>query len=958
MNASLLNNLDSTSARLVDLDSDAQMKSTIYGMNLVIAWKTSSYDTDDDPVRAVHGDWVCSVIVHDAWLPVLCGGSGDRVLAASTITRIENVVWNDLGESLALQQLRQASELVGGKLSVRIAHNLYTTDDEEGNFTIGNVVGTIGVAKPGEPLNFGSERIMSFQNVPYAKIPLDPGDSCYESVQDSTEYYWANKAPFQIKERGDKYVLSVDLANALTRDLFCNLRNLGQLHFAVLVPLVCCAELISEEIGYLEEDGITRTGGIVDLELESDRVERLQSSKLLMVRLDDNSTNSASYEVCELPFQQHDEYVQLLLEEIEVFVRPTDYFVYRLQKNFNESATVEFYVTQFGEPADNVTVYLTQILNNADPGPLVPIPKNGVSPNSYDTQSNVNGIATFTFAIVEAIPYPRQTTNDNDETQVIDIDGQIYSFLYNATVSDTCASEIVNRENNPAQFAFCCNAITFLAFTDPSELGYTEPYNWVDHIQPIFEQYFRLYPVMTNVLDMSNYTDVTLPYNIDLLRLALSQDFMAPGYMPVTRDLSPFKQKVILDWLNNSTPYNSSSSAGPAVTAAVCLNRTEFTEDEFFFIELCGARNSYSRDPNSYYDDIAQLDPNQPFAQWQLDAMNGNCTLDSLREQVQQAVELEFATIPLYLTSLYTIRDGCNTEVYEIIRSVLMQEMLHMAQAANILIALGRIPIIDSNETAHGYPRVGLPGNVLPGLDVTLKRATRLHIQNVFMGVEYPHETSVATGNETVITNSTIGQFYQQMNNCMVDLTGQGEDIFVNNTAQLSWPWDNPYGTLYQITNLSSAMDAINEIIEQGEGNSPIDPEDSQPDGQLAHFYRFEQIVCGRYPIDVNGTYSYQGDAINFTQEGVWPMRANPGKNGIVKGMRGYVDARAFHDNYRALLRNLQQAFNGQPDLIRESVTLMESLQVYAKKLMEIPLDPNMINPETIGPVFDYIWDD
>ncbi len=812
------------------------------------------------------------------------------------------------------------------------------------------------MAKPGEPLNFGAERIMSFQNVRFANFSLDPDDSCYDLVRSGTPYYWANKAPFQIKEHGDKYVLSVDLANALSRDLFGRLRNLGQLQFAVLVPNVCSAELIGENIDYLEEDWITRTGGIVDLELESDHVERLNSSKLLLVRLDDNCSNSASYKVSEifpsLIMRQRD-CVQLLLEEIEFFVRPMDYYVYRLQKNFTESAMVDFYVTQFGKPAGNVAVRLTQTF----PGSGTPIPKDGVRPNSYKAQSNESGIITFTFSINETIPYPRQTTDPHGTPTYIDVDGQVYEFLYNATVMDFCASKIVSPSNNPKkQFAFCGNAITFLAFTDPSELHYTEPYTWVDHIQPIFEQYYRLYPVMATILNMSNYTDVTLPYNVDLLRLALTQDFMAPGHMPVTRDLSPFKRKVILDWLDNNALYNSSSSARPAVTTAICLNQTEFTEHEFDFIELCQALNSYSEEPgydSSYFDVIAQVDPERPQAQWKLDEVNGNCTLDSLREQVQQAVELEFATIPLYLTSLYSIRDGCNTEVYEILRSVLMQEMLHMAQAANILIALGRNPIIDSNETAPAYPTVGLPGNVLPKLNVTLKRATRLHFRKVFMGVEYPHDIDV--DNETV---STIGQFYQHMNNCMVMLMDQGEDIFMTNTTQLFWPWDNPYGTLHRVTDLSTAMDAINEIIEQGEGNSPINPTDSQPDGQLAHYYRFEEINCGRYLIDVNGTYSFRGNAINFTQEGVWPMRDNPGKNGITKGMRGYVDARAFHDIYRALLRKLQQVFNGQPTLIKEAITLMESLQVYAKKLMQIPLDDEAIDPKTIGPVFDYIWDD
>ena len=42
---------------------------------------------------------------------------------------------------------------------------------------------------------------------------------------------------------------------------------------------------------------------------------------------------------------------------------------------------------------------------------------------------------------------------------------------------------------------------------------------------------------------------------------------------------------------------------------------------------------------------------------------------------------LEFATIPPYLTAMYSIKAGENRQVYDVIRSVVMQEMLHMAQA-------------------------------------------------------------------------------------------------------------------------------------------------------------------------------------------------------------------------------------------------------------------------------------
>ena len=95
---------------------------------------------------------------------------------------------------------------------------------------------------------------------------------------------------------------------------------------------------------------------------------------------------------------------------------------------------------------------------------------------------------------------------------------------------------------------------------------------------------------MSNILNMSNYTDVTLPYNIDLLRLALTQDFMAPGYMPVTRDLSPFKQQVILEWLGR--PIYNATSGIPVVTTSICQSEDQ-TEDVVPEFNICPARRQY-----------------------------------------------------------------------------------------------------------------------------------------------------------------------------------------------------------------------------------------------------------------------------------------------------------------------------------------------------------------------------
>ena len=52
-------------------------------------------------------------------------------------------------------------------------------------------------------------------------------------------------------------------------------------------------------------------------------------------------------------------------------------------------------------------------------------------------------------------------------------------------------------------------------------------------------------------------------------------------------------------------------------------------------------------------------------------------SVEDLRRHLQWAVELEHATLPPYLTALYSIKDGHNREAVEVIHSVFLEEMLH-----------------------------------------------------------------------------------------------------------------------------------------------------------------------------------------------------------------------------------------------------------------------------------------
>src|SRR5919197_2813527 len=79
-------------------------------------------------------------------------------------------------------------------------------------------------------------------------------------------------------------------------------------------------------------------------------------------------------------------------------------------------------------------------------------------------------------------------------------------------------------------------------------------------------------------------------------------------------------------------------------------------------------------------------------------------TLDDLRTHLQAAVELELLVIPPYLCALYSLHPGSNEEAALIIRSVVVEEMLHMILASNVLNAVGGTPEVAGGDWTPSYP--------------------------------------------------------------------------------------------------------------------------------------------------------------------------------------------------------------------------------------------------------------
>ena len=869
-------------------------------------------------------------------------------------TTITGIDWQELGDSEALTQLRKAAG-DDGELSVRITMNYYTRNYEpyaQYNFTLGRIVGSIGVQRDGDTLNVPGDRAMFTKNDPIG-MHFDEDDLCY--MQNISAYApWTNTAAFVTdKERSE---VRIDLSNSIPTDLGNSLRDIGALRLGILMD--SCVYLLGGDntIPYASTDEVKITSGIYAISVDPLLMDTIAKNPLVLVQV--LSTEEGNHTVCAASKSKMEKVmsVQIVLEELPYYVRPVENYFNFLDRKSMPSMSVPVYVTLYGEPVEGVQAIVLPFNFHL----LQRNPINGVVPTSWNAVTDEKGIAVFTIGMNEdvIIPPKRHYTHPPchgvetpDNRTIISIDGQEYLYYYCVDVPGV----------NCVMYSYI--ASYFLAFSDVS---YTRPYTWVKDVAPILTQYAGLFPAMKKVLDLSSYHQVTLTRNINLLNTTLRLDINDPSYMPTTRDLSTTKKEMILEWLQDPKFDHLDSKPSEGERSCTSINMTIDDTHGDFIPPRCRAVTLLFEDepcehdpmfesifmPTSYfYADIPLSLPPRPLYN------NQRCTVSGVKKQLQLAVELEWLTVPVYLTTLYSIVEDCNKEISELIRSIVEQEMLHMTQAANILIAMGGSPLIDHPSAVHTLPATGLPGGVLPNLKVTLEKLTLEHVYEVFLGIETPQKSYVS---HPVIINqkNTIGAFYNELRDCITYL---GDEVF--NPAmvdrQVQWPWtpERPVGDVVLVKDTATALEAIDMIVSQGEGTDLLSPLEIGSD-TLAHFYKFEEIVCRKHLEKVDElNYAYTGGEIPFNAKGVYPMRPNPSAATVIPHTNCYTESRAFHQVYRMLLRKMQEIFNGYPEEVFSMVTLMESLQAHAKRVMWTAYNPDDPDDDsTCGPVWDYAW--
>jgi hypothetical protein len=330
-------------------------------------------------------------------------------------------------------------------------------------------------------------------------------------------------------------------------------------------------------------------------------------------------------------------------------------------------------------------------------------------------------------------------------------------------------------------------------------------------------------------------------------------------------------------------------------------------------------------------------------------------TVDQLKFYLHTAMKLEHATIPPYLLALYSIHPGANPDAAHILRVVVVEEMLHLTLAANLLNAVGGEPNLTVEDFVPTYPTKLPDGET--DFEVDLQGFSKAAIET-FLLIERPAEAPTqearivrrastaksfvsATLEDPHLHYYSIGEFYAAIGRGFDYLSKQltHEQLF---SGKLDKQATSEYyysggGELFAVTDVDTAKAAVELISGQGEGlgGGIYDKE-----GELAHYYRFLQLLNGQYYQPGDTATKPSGPALSVNWKAAYPVLKNPSVSHYGDGEL-HAAAVAFNQAYADFLALLTTAFNGQPQLLLEAVPQMFRLREKITQLIHNPV-PDM----------------
>lgn len=307
-------------------------------------------------------------------------------------------------------------------------------------------------------------------------------------------------------------------------------------------------------------------------------------------------------------------------------------------------------------------------------------------------------------------------------------------------------------------------------------------------------------------------------------------------------------------------------------------------------------------------------------------------TLEELKAHLALAIQVELSTVPPYLYAMYSIADQ-QSDAALLIRSVVAEEMLHAALAANLLLAVGGEPDFTSPTVVPSYPSE-LPHH-RPPLRMSLQPCTEQQIKDLFLVIEQPETHHVIPEDDIY---ESLGQFYHAIERGLA-LVATHTDLFADPQVERQMAEHSFYapvmfdsddsGGLGVIDTVEAANEAIHVIIHQGEGVS--DEKWADPGHQeLTHYYKFLRLAEGKTPIGA-----------------VLPVPQDPRAADYPDDVRAVADL--FNAAYRYIYFVMDEIFDNCPDregLVGRLYRLMSDvLSPLAHHLVATPVGAGVAAP-------------
>ena len=454
-------------AKLVDLDTDQQGVSEIWGFQVKVAVSATDYFMGNFRV----------VCFNDLWGRVL-NGHPDSMFSAYYQSFLDDVSWGSQISSPFLQELQSVSP---ARLSIKFVVDGYQDDSSSPQFNQGRIVGTIGPAWADEPSNFVAGRAL---RPPAQNAALNFG---YARVD-------------QLRQR-----VMVDLGNSVpTTSPAGPPPNLGTLQLAIIPS--SGSTIILGAYDYTQAT-YQASAGIQEYPLSTAQLALLENTPLGVVQT--NAPGGSNNPAVVLREGQNGTYICASQQ------------VYRM--NPGDVDTVELIALQFGKAAAGQQLNLQLGNLNDTPASALTFPQS--------VTTGPDGRASF----------PLTAANPGNPRDYID--GQVYGVTYDWTLDDD--PDFPPDSGN--------NFVSVLVFD-----SFEEAPTW-ENIQPIMQQYAKLYPFMDSIFQLDDPT--VIQQNIAAFQQVLNIPIADPRYMPVTRDMSRDKRQRILEWLNLGAPTAKSPTA-------------------------------------------------------------------------------------------------------------------------------------------------------------------------------------------------------------------------------------------------------------------------------------------------------------------------------------------------------------------------------------------------------------